>query len=516
MSDSNLHDDMGDFDLSENSESYVNAVMSSQTVLSTPVSEIFSKRKRNLSMPTIQDTAKKIRSINSDLTEGAEREGIYTESPEQGQPGQDLRITSEKNENRKVITAKKKLYKSQKNNSEVICTAASVHVDADVSVKDMITQMNNTMQTLFASLSDKMKQMEHNIESRLVSKFNQQIDKRVNSESKKLKKDIESQLANLRTDMCDDIAEVNAKLNSLSENFQSNPTTGQPGSDGQFQNIEKNIIIRNLPYTSDEDLRGKVNNLIRDGLNMVGVDIDHVERKESRVESTPGVVVVTIGSKIDKQNILKAKAKLNKSHRFKRVFIHPDLPKRERQLAANFRKVVNAVQNNDVKLFVKGSRVLTSRRSPVDEDSSTRDTRERSHSGVRDFGDDYQHYEHERMGSYASHSTQEDNRRFADDRQYLSERQAPEKRRSAPKGVNLEKNMSSNGGRYSGNGLSPTRGPPADRSGSSSRGGRSAGDRHEESGGRSSFGGQSRSQPSGRNRSDWNQKSHDNPRKYSK
>ena len=58
-------------------------------------------------------------------------------------------------------------------------------MDADVSVKDMISQMNNTMQTLFASLSDKMKQMENNIESKLVHKFNQQIDKRVNSESKK-------------------------------------------------------------------------------------------------------------------------------------------------------------------------------------------------------------------------------------------------------------------------------------------------------------------------------------------
>ena len=35
MSDSNLHDDLVDFDLSE---SYVNSVMLSQTVLNTPVS----------------------------------------------------------------------------------------------------------------------------------------------------------------------------------------------------------------------------------------------------------------------------------------------------------------------------------------------------------------------------------------------------------------------------------------------------------------------------------------------
>ena len=425
MSDSSLHDDLGDFDLSESSESYVNSVMSSQTVLNSPVTEIFSRRKRHLSMPTVQDTVKKLRgvgSVNSELIEGVEREGVQIESSEQGQ---DLTNMSDKNENRKVVTAKKKLYKSQKKDSEVICTAASVNVDADVSVKGMISQMNKTMHTLFESLSDKMKQMEHNIESKLVSKFNQQIDKRVNSESKKLKKEMESQLSSLRTDMCDDIAEINAKLNSLSDNFQSNQSNGQPGPDGQFQNMEKNIIIRNLPYTVNEDLRGKVNGLFRDGLKLAEVIVDCVERKESRVESVPGVVVVTLGSKEDKRNILRMKTSLNKNYRFKRVFIHPDLPKRERQLAANFRKVVNAVQNSDVKLFVKGSRVLSSRRS-VDEDVTARD---RSHSRGRDFRDgetsrDYQQYEHEyeheneheNMDTYTSHSAQEDKRR--DNRRY--------------------------------------------------------------------------------------------------
>ena len=43
MSDSRLHDGVGDFDLSEN---YVNSFMSSQTVLNTPVTEIFSKSRR--------------------------------------------------------------------------------------------------------------------------------------------------------------------------------------------------------------------------------------------------------------------------------------------------------------------------------------------------------------------------------------------------------------------------------------------------------------------------------------
>lgn len=522
MSDSSLHDDIGDFDLSESSESYVNSVMASQTVLNSPVTEIFSKRKRHLSMPAVQDTVKKLRgvgSINNDLIEGVEREGAQTESSEQGQ---DLINISDKTENRKVVTAKKKLYKSQKKDSEVICTAASVHVDGDVSVKGMISQMNKTMHTLFESLSDKMKEMEHNIESKLVSKFNQQIDKRVNSESKKLKKEMESQLSSLRTDLCDDIAEINAKLNSLSDNFQSNQTSGQPVQDGQFQNMEKNIIIRNLPYTINEDLRGKVNGLFRDGLKMAEVVVDCVERKESRVESASGVVVVTLGSKEDKRNILRVKTRLNKNHRYKRVFIHPDLPKRERQLAANFRKVVNAVQNSDVKLFVKGSRVLSSRRS-VDEDIPARDI---SHSRGRDFrhremSHDYRQYECEDMDTCTSHSAQEDkrreNRRYGENSQNPSERQVRGKQRSATNGVNSRNDMSSNSGRSSANDLLSSGEPPADRRGSSSRMRHSSGDRYEESGRRSTFGGQS-GQPSGRFRSDRNNYRHNdyNSRPYPK
>ena len=99
------------------------------------------------------------------------------------------------------------------------------------------------------------------------------------------------------------------------------------------------------------------------------------------------------------------KANLLKSHQFKRVFIHPDLPKRERQLAANFRKVVNAVQNSDVRLFVKGSRVMSSRRSLVDEQSPIRDRSQESDprdSGASPYG--YERYEHENMDSCISYS----------------------------------------------------------------------------------------------------------------
>ena len=168
----------------------------------------------------------------------------------------------------------------------------------------------------------------------------------------------------------------------MSENFQTAASGGKP------PNMERNIVIRNLPHTLNENLRGKVTGLLQDGLKLAEVVVDNVERKESRVESVPGVVVVTLASKEDKVNILRVKANLSRNHRYKRVFIHPDMSKRERQLAANFRKVVNAVQNSDVKLFVKGSRVCSSKWSSADDSTPTHDN---SHSHGRNFRGSKEH-----------------------------------------------------------------------------------------------------------------------------
>ena len=121
-------------------------------------------------MPAVQDSAKKlcgVGSVNHDLTMGVERDNTFTDNSDDLEQSQNHgKNMSENNENRKVVTAKNKLYKSPQKESELICTAASVHVDADVSVKDMICQMNNTMHPLFSSLNDKIKQMEHNIENK--------------------------------------------------------------------------------------------------------------------------------------------------------------------------------------------------------------------------------------------------------------------------------------------------------------------------------------------------------------
>ena len=52
--------------------------------------------------------------------------------------------------------------------------------------------------------------------------------------------------------------------------------------------------IRNLRYTLNEDLRGKVHGLQNDGLKIAEVVVDCVKRNESRLESAPGVVFVTL------------------------------------------------------------------------------------------------------------------------------------------------------------------------------------------------------------------------------
>ena len=145
-----------------------------------------------------------------------------------------------------------------------------------------------------------------------------------------------------------------------------------------------------------------------------------------------------------------------KSNKYKRVLIHPDLPKRERQLAANFRKVVNAAQNRDVKLFVKWSSVCSSKWSSADESTPTQGEShlQGRHLRVEKRSHNFQHDEYEEMDIYVFNSPQTGYRENVDNRQYSSELNATGRHRNNQNFVRSGKDMSSSGGRSSAHGWS--------------------------------------------------------------
>lgn len=156
--------------------------------------------------------------------------------------------------------------------------------------------------------------------------------------------------------------------------------------------------MRNLPHSTGENIVSKVNGVLRDGLRLRDVSIKSAERKQSRKENDPGVVIVKCNNIDDKKTILSSKRKLKDSRNFRDVFIHNDYSQQERIQTANLRTLIKAVGNDN--LIIKGNRVQFKRTRT---EGDTRDVSSNSNENA-------QHPD--RDSSHASRR-QDRNRRFS-------------------------------------------------------------------------------------------------------
>lgn len=121
--------------------------------------------------------------------------------------------------------------------------------------------------------------------------------------------------------------------------------------------ISKNIVIRNLPESQNENVMAKVNVLFRDGLKLQNVQVSKVERKKAFRDNDHGIVVATCASSEQKKQIMSAKSVLQKSRRFEKVFIEHDRSKEERLYISNMKTLVNNLGSD--RLSVKGNRIVS-------------------------------------------------------------------------------------------------------------------------------------------------------------
>ena len=175
------------------------------------------------------------------------------------------------------------------------------------------------------------------------------LDKRVNTELGRIRKDVDERLGNFketfREEINDELSGLNDKLNSLS--------VPDLTSDRSL-----NVVIRGLPETDNENLNNKVNAVLRDGLQIRNVQIKSVERKPSNSSSKPGVVITSFKSKKDKRKVMTAKSNLKDSRQYRDVYLHQDQSREQRLMTSNFKAVLDALNRNDRDLSLHGTRVV--------------------------------------------------------------------------------------------------------------------------------------------------------------
>ena len=77
------------------------------------------------------------------------------------------------------------------------------------------------------------------------------------------------------------------------------------------------LVISNLPFTNNENIKCKVEGLIKDTLKVKDVEVSKVERKDSFSPDKPGVVIVSCNNPDDSNKVLKVKSRLKDSKRYK-------------------------------------------------------------------------------------------------------------------------------------------------------------------------------------------------------
>ena len=207
----------------------------------------------------------------------------------------------------------------------------------------------------------------------------QLLDKRVNTELGRIKKDITARLDTfrdtLREEIADDIEVIDKKVQAIS---QSTTRQVNPGS---VQDLSLNVVIRNLPETVNEDITEKVNALISKSLKFGDVKIAKAVRKTSNSSSRSGIVIVTFKSANDKSKVMSVKAKLKGDNILSNVFINNDQSFDDRRLSNSLKTIVDAVNRGDTNLSVQGTRVV--RKQPSGSRSGYTHASDRRHNTNR-------------------------------------------------------------------------------------------------------------------------------------
>lgn len=326
-------------------EEYVDSIMSTQRISKVDTPNV-STRKRHLSVSGTSDTTSK-KARNGD------NYGDCDETEEISKVIEDL--TESK---RPPVKARRNLYKkggtkSTKSPHKVVVTEADVHVNGSPTMEQLFAKMSSDMNMMFMSVNERLVKLDSGLEQRIANKVAQLLDKRVNTELNRVRKDIDSRLDDFKSSIKADLA---ADLDDIRDEISTRVSTTP--NIPQQKDLSLNIVIRNLPESHNENAKSKVNAIFRDGLKLSDISVEDAERKQSHSESKPGVIVARMNSKQDKQRVMKEKSRLKDSRQFSKVYINHDQHPSERSVSTNFRKILHAMKSNKNNLMMKGSRVV--------------------------------------------------------------------------------------------------------------------------------------------------------------
>ena len=162
-------------------------------------------------------------------------------------------------------------------------------------MQQLFAKLSADMNMMFMSVNERLDKIDSGLEKRIATKVSQILDKRVNSEMNKIRAHFDSRLEDFKESLRADLDDIRTEVKSRDSGSQNSHSE---------RDISLNIVIRNLPESHNENVKNKVNLLLRDGLRLSDVSVDEAERKQSHTDTIPGVVIARMKSKQDKTRVM--------------------------------------------------------------------------------------------------------------------------------------------------------------------------------------------------------------------
>ena len=163
----------------------------------------------------------------------------------------------------------------------------------------------------------------------------QQILGRIDKTGKDLKSHIASEIAKVRNEVFQEIAQVTSRLEALETSL---PRQHEPFAP------DVSVIIANMPMLAPNEtqtqLLQKVNDVVANGLSLPGIEVVAVTRRAGRGRS-PGLVIVELASLDDKKTVLRAKMNLRTNDAYKNLYVRSAEGHTDRLIRLNFQTLLD-------------------------------------------------------------------------------------------------------------------------------------------------------------------------------
>lgn len=318
--------------------------------------------------------------------------------------------------------------------------------------KDIKQSLQKEIQSVRKEFNDRLEGLAKKVENKVTETLQKSLDAKVKNARSELRKEISKDISR---EVGKDIKKANEKIGGIQKEIESIQETvgdvinhsAREGS-RSTEDISRNIAIRNLPESENENTLNKVNALIKDGLNLRDAICIKAVRKQTRDSARNGVVIATCDTEASKREIMRSKQKLQNKRNYERVYIEYDRPRDQRNQISNLRALVQVVGRD--KLHVRGSRIFVNNRDSEDTGHrSSHDERDNRPDRSRDTpGDRYRDNARDRFRDNLRDRSRynRDNRNYATSTERHRERH--ENRQSQDENANMHRQRNDSSHQY--------------------------------------------------------------------